>query len=404
MAVTRVCRLLQFGPGMVGQEFARQLSLRSSWLENELGLRFGYGGLFGRNGGLVAGGGAGSSLLAPVRLAGEEPAAGLTALLGQVPSGWHSCGDPLDLLEVPEDGPEALAWADTYVVDTSTGDSSSLFPFMEQALAHGARLVVANKKLLAGSQKEFTALTRFGPRRLMCETTVGAGLPIISTLHSLLSTGDEIIEILGCMSGTLGYICSSLERGVPFSQSVWRAREQGFTEPDPRVDLSGQDVARKALILARLWRAELRSSEEERHEEEMVEAVEPLTTGGAIELDQIATEPLFPEGMAQLDTDEFLRVLPELDKKYAARMKRAQSRGHTLRYTARIAPAGCRVGLEEVPLDGSMGRGLQGPDNIFRFRTRRYREQPLIVQGPGAGPEVTAAGIVSDLLSSAGAL
>jgi aspartokinase/homoserine dehydrogenase 1 len=201
------------------------------------------------------------------------------------------------------------------------------------------------------------------------------------------------------MSGTLGYICSSLERGVPFSQSVWRAREQGFTEPDPRVDLSGQDVARKALILARLWGAE-------RHwRQETGESDGGRVAGSdAIELDQIATAPLFPEDMAPLDTDEFLRVLPELDEEYAARMKRAQSRGHTLRYTARIALAGCRVGLEEVPLDGSMGRGLQGPDNIFRFRTRRYREQPLIVQGPGAGPVVTAAGVVSDLLWSSGAL
>jgi homoserine dehydrogenase len=398
MAARRVCRLLQFGLGTVGQEFVRQLYAQSFRLETELGLTFGYGGLFGRNGGLVAGGGA-SNYLTPARLAGEQPAAGLSALLQPVPSGWYSCADPMDLLEGGGSGPEALAWSDTYVVDTSTGDSSSLFPFMKQALARGARLIVANKRLLAGAQKEFTALTRFGPRRLMCETTVGAGLPIISTLRSLLSTGDDILDISGCMSGTLGYICSSLERGVPFSQSVWRAREQGFTEPDPRVDLSGQDVARKALILARLWRAEQHWRQRTGESDEG-----SVASGDAIELDQIATEPLFPEGMARLDTDEFLQVLPELDHEYAARMQRAQSRGHTLRYTARIAPAGCQVGLEEVPLGGSMGRGLQGPDNIFRFRTRRYREQPLIVQGPGAGPEVTAAGVVSDLLSSAGAL
>jgi homoserine dehydrogenase len=408
MAVTRVCRLLQFGPGTVGQEFARQLYAQSFRLETELGLTFDYGGLFGRNGGLVAGGSA-SDYLVPFRLAGEEPAAGLFARLRQgdrdsrLPSGWYTCKDPMDLLEAPVGGPEALTWSDTYVVDTSTGDSSSLFPFMEQALARGARVIVANKKLLVGTQNEFTTLTRFGPRRLMCETTVGAGLPIISTLRSLLSTGDEVIEITGCMSGTLGYICSSLEREVPFSQSVWRAREQGFTEPDPRVDLSGQDVARKALILARLWRAELPRRQETR-EPDTGSAGSSAGGGNAIELDQIVTEPLFPKGMAQLDTDEFLQALPELDQEYAARLRRARSRGHTLRYTARIALAGCRVGLEEVPLDGSMGRGLQGPDNIFRFRTRRYREQPLIVQGPGAGPEVTAAGVVSDLLVSAGAL
>jgi homoserine dehydrogenase len=400
MAALRVCRLLQFGPGVVGREFARQLCTQSFRLETELGLSFGYGGLFGRNGGLVAGGGASG------RLAGEESATHLFALLREgvaassPPSGWYHCGDPMDLLEAPVGGPEALAWSDTYVVDTSTGGSSSLFPFMEQALARGARLIVANKRLLAGTQKEFTALTRFGPRRLMCETTVGAGLPIISTLRSLLFSGDEILEISGCMSGTLGYICSALEREIPFSQSVRRAREQGFTEADPRVDLSGQDVARKALILARLWRATPRRQQEGAGDV----GLGSTTSGEAIELDQIDTEALFPSGMAHLDTDEFLDRLPELDHRLAARMKQARSRGNTLRYTARIAGSGCRVGLEEVPLDGGMGRGLQGPDNIFRFRTSRYREQPLIVQGPGAGPEVTAAGVVSDLLSSAGAL
>jgi homoserine dehydrogenase len=306
----------------------------------------------------------------------------------------------MDLLREPGGEGELCAWSDTYVVDTSTGDSHRLFPFMERALARGARLIVANKKLLAGTQAEFTALTRFGPGRLMCEATVGAGLPIISTLRCLLSTGDDILEISGCMSGTLGYICSSLEQGVPFSQSVWRAREQGFTEPDPRADLSGQDVARKALILSRLWRAEQR-----RRQDWGGAAPEHAAAGGGdIELDQIATEPLFPGDMAHLDTNEFLQRLPELDQEYATRMAGARSRGHTLRYTARVAGTGCRVGLEEVSLDGSMGHVLQGPDNIFQFRTRRYRERPLVVQGPGAGPEVTAAGVVSDLLISAGAL
>jgi homoserine dehydrogenase len=395
---TRVCRVLQFGPGTVGTEFVRQLGAQSSRLESELGLRFGYAGLFGSSGGLVAGAGDCH--------AGGELASRLPALLRQggapssLPPGWYFCTDPMELLRDPMSVGDRCAWSDTYVVDTSTGDSDRLFPFMQQALACGARLIVANKKLLAGTQAEFTALTRFGPRRLMCEATVGAGLPIISTLRCLLSTGDDLLEISGCMSGTLGYICSSLEHAVPFSHSVWRAREQGFTEPDPRVDLSGQDVARKALILARLWRAE------QLRERDRGEGVSERAAagGGAIELDQITPEPLFPHDMATLDSDEFVRRLPELDQEYAARMEQARSRGHTLRYTARVAGSGCRVGLEEVPLDGGMGRGLQGADNAFQFRTRRYQEQPLIVQGPGAGPEVTAAGVLSDLLASAGAL
>jgi homoserine dehydrogenase len=309
----------------------------------------------------------------------------------------------MDLLDGASNGAPARLWSDTFVVDTSTAASSSLFTFMERAMARGAGLIVANKKLLAGAQEEFTALARFGPRRLMFETTVGAGLPVISTLRSLLASGDEIIEISGCMSGTLGYICSGLERDLPFSDSVRRAREQGFTEPDPRVDLSGQDVARKALILARLWRAERRRCEG---------AEEPGQSGGgssaaggsAIELEHIPTEPLFPSDMACLSTDEFLQALPDLDWQYTERMRRARSHGRTLRYTARVSGIGCRVGLEEVALDGGLGRCLQGPDNVFQFRTRRYPEHPLIVQGPGAGAEVTAAGVISDLLLSAGAL
>jgi homoserine dehydrogenase len=386
-------------------EFSRQLSAQRSRLEASLGLRFVYGGLFGRQGGLVADGDATGEVRGSVA-GGEGVPHHLFASVREgvaathPPAGWRFCQDPLDLLRTTKGGAEALTWPDTFVVDTSTGDGTSLFPFMEQALARGAHLIVANKKLLAGSQEEFTALTRLGPRRLMCETTVGAALPVISTLRSLLAGGDDITEISGCMSGTLGYICSSLERGIPFSQSVRRAGEEGFTEPDPRVDLSGQDVARKALILARLWRAE----QPRQHETAEMGTERALDAPGAIELDQIATEPLFPGGMAHLRRDEFLLALPELDHEYAARMGRAQSRGCSLRYTATISRDGCRVGLEEVPLDGSMGRSLQGPDNIFRFRTRLYRERPLTVQGPGAGPEVTAAGVLSDLLSAAGAL
>jgi homoserine dehydrogenase len=319
---------------------------------------------------------------------------------------YFSCSNPLALLDgtLGQWGAPP-SWPATFIVDTSIGSSSSLSPFMEKALVQGASLVVANKKLLAGTQEEFNSLARFCPRRLMCEATVGAGLPIISTLRSLLASGDEILEISGCMSGTLGYICSSLEHGVPFSQSVREAREQGFTEPDPRIDLSGQDVARKALILARLWGAQRASGLDAGGVSGGAGvAVGSVALGGGIELSQIPTQALYPSDMAHLGTEEFLDRLPELDQEYLERMSLARSRGHTLRYTARITGSGCRVGLEEVPLRGSMGESLQGPDNIFQFRTRRYRENPLIVQGPGAGPEVTAAGVVSDLLASAGAL
>ena len=353
--------LLHIGLGAVGQAFLRQLAANSSRLEAERNLRLRYCGFFTSRGGTFIPGG-----LAPHELS-------QCAATGEVErKDARHASNPLALLA--ELAPDF--WQRAIVVDTSS--SNRLFPFMEGALHSGAGIVMANKCPLAGSQGEFDALWRFGAGRVRHEATVGAGLPVIETLASLLAAGDQIQEIAGCMSGTLGFICSSLEAGVRFSQSVRQARELGFTEPDPRADLSGQDTTRKVLILAR-------------------------RLGLRLEASEIPTEALYPPSLAELPVEEFLEAIRELDAGYAARMVAASSRGNTLRYVGTVTPSGCEVTLREVATAGELG-SLTGPENRFIFRTERYRQYPLLIQGPGAGPEVTAAGVMVDVLAMAGAL
>jgi homoserine dehydrogenase len=235
--------------------------------------------------------------------------------------------------------------------------------------------VTANKHVLTGPQRDFDALRRIGGRRLFYETTVGAGLPVLGAVATLLATGDTVLSIAGCMSGTLGYLCGELEAGASFSAGVERAREQGYTEPDPRADLSGRDVARKALILARLL-------------------------GQKRELEDVATESLYPAALAQVPVEEFLRRLPEFDGRYEEMMRSAAAVGRTLRYVATVTAESCAVGWREVPKQAGLGT-LRGPENRFVIQTRRYDEYPLVIEGPGAGLEVTAAGVLADILLAA---
>jgi homoserine dehydrogenase len=200
-------------------------------------------------------------------------------------------------------------------------------------------------------------------------------LPAIATLWTLLDTGDRVSVIEGCLSGTLGYLCTQLERGVPYSEAVSEAHSLGYTEPDPRDDLSGQDVARKALILAR-------------------------TVGWPLEMVDLTVEPLYSDGLSTLSRQAFMAATPSMDEFYAGRVRHAASEGRVLRYVARIGPDGGRVGLAPVPQDEPLG-ALRGPANYVAFYTDRYAENPLVISGPGAGPEVTAAGVLGDVIDLA---
>jgi len=243
-------------------------------------------------------------------------------------------------------------------------------PTLRAALEAGCGIVLANKIPLAAPWAEAQPLFEYP--RLRYEVTVGAGLPVIAGLRYLLDAGDRVTAIEGCLSGTLGYLCAELERGTPYSTAVAQARALGYTEPDPRDDLSGKDVARKALILAR-------------------------TAGWPLEERDLAVEPLYPEALAGLSVDEFMAALPTVDAGYAARVEHARVEGTVIRYMARVGPTGGTVGPVAVPRDSPLG-ALRGPANYIAIHTARYNEVPMVFSGPGAGREVTAAGVLWDII------
>jgi aspartokinase/homoserine dehydrogenase 1 len=258
------------------------------------------------------------------------------------------------------------------LVDATAADTSAI---LETMLRRGWNLVLANKLPLAGDQALFDRLRCKADgraRQVLHEATVGAGLPVIDTLRKLQEAGDRVLRIEGCPSGTLGFLFGELGRGRTFSAALRSAVAAGYTEPDPRIDLSGADVARKALILARL-------------------------IGFRGSLADVSVESLIPAALRDVPLPDFLARLPELDESWKSRIDAAGERGRVLRYRARVTRRSIEVGLTAVAATDSLG-ALDGTDNQFAFTTMRYRKQPLVITGPGAGPAVTAAGVYNDLL------
>jgi len=278
--------------------------------------------------------------------------------------------DAVDAITANAGGPSR---ANRVLVDATAADT---LPLLETALTRGCDLVLANKLPLAGAQQVHdrlhgTASARH--RRILHEATVGAGLPVIDTLHKLIDAGDRVLAIDGCPSGTLGFLFGELGKGRRFSSALHDAVAAGFTEPDPRTDLSGIDVARKALILARLL-------------------------GFRGDLEDVAVESLVPERFSNVSTDAFLARASELDDAWDANVRAANAQGSVLRYRARVTRRSISIGLARVAAGDPLST-LSGTDNQFAFTTSRYRTQPLVITGPGAGPAVTAAGVYNDLLS-----
>jgi homoserine dehydrogenase len=269
--------------------------------------------------------------------------------------------------------------ADAVIVsDAAAGEETT--DCLVDALGRGAGVVMSNKAPLALPESDPRTVALWSQARthgrLRYESTCGAGLPVISTLRTLLDTGDEVLEITGALSGTLGAIFSDVAVGTPFSEAVARAKDLGYTEPDPRDDLSGLDVARKALILAR-------------------------TIGRKVDIDTIPVQSLVPEELLDVDIPRFLDELDRSDAEIAAMAAEASSRRSSLKYIASLREEGVvNVGLRSVPRSTVMG-ALQGPENIVSIRTRRYDDYPTVISGPGAGAGVTAAGILGDALSLA---
>jgi aspartokinase/homoserine dehydrogenase 1 len=282
----------------------------------------------------------------------------------------------------PRDNASLLAALDAsgaaakVIVDATA--SASLAARHAEWLARGYHVVTANKALAGGELSGWRALQaalahggRYGDA-----ATVGAGLPVLSTLRRLRSCGDSLLTLEGVFSGSLSWLFNQYDGGRPFSELLREARQLGYTEPDPRSDLSGEDVARKLLIIAR-------------------------NAGFSLGTDEVQVDGLVPESLRGLSADAFLARLDELDAPLAARHAEAASRGAVLRFLARLNQRGhARVGLVEVPLTHPAAR-LYGTDNQFALTTIRYNTQPLVIQGPGAGPEVTAQALLGDVLALA---
>ncbi len=252
--------------------------------------------------------------------------------------------------------------------------SSDTAPALLDSLARAGRVVLANKKPLAGDLSLFQALTG-DPTACRWETTVGSCLPIMVALSRIMASGDEVQRIAGTFSGTLGFLMTRLQEGVPFSRLIRQAYEAGFTEPDPREDLAGTDVARKSLILARV-------------------------IGWQLNLADVEVRGLLPGELDNLPVNEFLARTGDLDEYFSVRVRSAQKHGRVLRYAAVIENGKCRVGPEEVALETPLGR-LRGNDNLIEIYTRLYDPHPLVIQGRGAGVPATAAGVLSDIIDLA---
>jgi aspartokinase/homoserine dehydrogenase 1 len=268
----------------------------------------------------------------------------------------------------------------TVLIDATA--SAELPHQYESWLSRGINVITPNKKCNAGPMSTYRSLrevARKHQRYFLYETNVGAGLPIIHTLRDLIETGDEIVRVEGVLSGTLSFIFNSLDGTRTFSEIVREAHALGFTEPDPREDLSGIDVARKLIILAR----------------EM---------GLDVEMDSVQVESMVPEDLRAGSVDEYLNSLEKHDQAISEMSSSARADGSVLRYVGTIDADGrMSAGLRTFPREHPFAN-LTGSDNIVSFKTARYNTQPMIVRGPGAGPAVTAAGVFADLLRLASVL
>ncbi len=240
----------------------------------------------------------------------------------------------------------------------------------------GFSIVSPNKKFNVSPMKDYKKLRDVlagNRKKFFYETNVGAALPVISTLRDLIASGDKIERIEGIFSGTLSYIFNNFGSGVSFSEIVAKARKLGYTEPDPREDLSGQDVGRKLLILAR-------------------------EIGLELDFKDIKIESLVPEKLRKIkDVEVFMSELKKFDSQFRKLSEKAEKIGCVLRYVAKIQKSEASAKLEMVSKDNPLA-STRGADNIFAFYSKRYKERPLVVQGPGAGADVTAGGVLADIL------
>lgn len=248
----------------------------------------------------------------------------------------------------------------------------------QEFLEHNISVIAANKIAASSDYDSYIKLKKTALARgvkFRFETNVGAGLPIIGTINDLCNSGDKILQIEAVLSGTLNFIFNELSGSIPFSEAVKRAKEQGYSEPDPRIDLSGTDVVRKLVILTR-------------------------EAGYKVEVDDVKKQLFIPESFFNGTLEEFWNNLPQLDADFEMRRKKLESEGKRWRFVAKMEYGRTSVSLQEVE-KGHPFYNLEGSNNIVMLTTERYKEYPMLIQGYGAGASVTAAGVFANIMSIA---
>jgi bifunctional aspartokinase / homoserine dehydrogenase 1 len=269
---------------------------------------------------------------------------------------------------------DEMNFSNTVFVDcTASQEVSEIY---EQVLEAKIAIVTPNKKANSSSLENYKALKKLAYKRgvkFLYETNVAAGLPVISTLQDLMLSGDKVLRIEAVLSGSMNYIFSELEKGAPFSEVVRIAKLKGYTEPDPRDDLSGMDVGRKILILGR-------EAEQDLH------------------FDDISIQSMVPEDCVDIENVEaFLEKLKSHDEEFARLLEEAKSKNEKLRFMATLENGKAKVGLNSLDSTHPFYT-LKGSDNMILFTTERYHDYPMIIRGPGAGADVTAAGVFADVI------
>ncbi len=355
MSAVREIPVIVLGIGGVGRALLEQIVTRRTYHERHYGIRLKIVALADSTGAAVSPEGLSDEELRQVM---EVKAAG--GKVADLPFGYYQ-NEVRSIVDLE-------ATRETVVVDVTA--SMETWDALMLARERGASIVLANKLPLTAPLSQAMALYDYP--RLRYETTVGAALPVITTTKRLSASGEKIRRIMGTLSGTLGYLMSAVEDGVAFSKAVLKAKELGYTEPDPREDLSGRDVARKALILAR-------------------------TLGWKVEMEDIPVQSLYPEEWDSWPLQDFLAELIALDDDFFSWVDAARVRHEALRYVAKLEEGRVEVGIQFVPLDSPLGR-LHGTDNLVEFHTEYYDPQPMVLAGRGAGVQATAAGVLSDLV------
>lgn len=262
-----------------------------------------------------------------------------------------------------------------FVDCTASPDIAALY---KDLLSHNVSVVAANKIAASSEYDIYAELKRIARQRgvkYLFETNVGAGLPVINTINDLINSGDKILKIEAVVSGTLNYIFNRISATTPLSETIRQAKEEGYSEPDPRIDLSGKDVIRKLVILAR-------------------------EAGYRLNQEDVEADLFIPDSYFEGTLDDFWRKIPQLDKEFEERRKRLESEDKRWRFVASLEDGHGKVSLQEVDRNHPF-YNLAGSNNIILLTTERYNEYPMLIQGYGAGASVTAAGVFADIMSIA---